>query len=116
MKQEEIMLAAFGALAQATRMAVFRLLVREGPQGLPAGEIARRLGVPQNTLSTHLAVLARGELVTSRREGRRIIYAASMAGVRDMVLFLTRDCCAGRPEKCCELVDMLMPAQGEAAS
>lgn len=111
--QDDTLMTAFAALAQPTRMRVFRLLVREGPEGLPAGEIARRLKVPQNTLSTHLAVLARGRLLRARRTGRRIIYAADMNGVRDMIRFLTRDCCHGHPEKCEQLLDALLPACGE---
>jgi len=110
---DETLMNAFSALAQPTRLAVFRLLIREGPQGLPAGEIARRLDVPQNTLSAHLAVLARGHLVRSRREGRHVIYAADLDGVRRVILFLTRDCCHGKPEKCEALVDSLLPACGE---
>ena len=110
---DDTLITAFAALAQPTRMQVFRLLMREGPDGLPAGEIAHRLGVPQNTLSTHLAVLARGRLVRKRRDGRRIIYAADLQGVRDMIRFLTRDCCHGRPEKCEQLLDALLPACGE---
>ncbi len=99
---------AFAALAQPTRLAVFRLLVRQGPQGLPAGAIARKLAVPQNTLSSHLAVLARGGLVSSRRAGRRIIYAADMDGVRRILLYLTRDCCQGRPETCGALLEEVL--------
>ena len=111
---DEMLMNAFAALAQPTRLAVFRLLIREGPEGLPAGEIARRLKVPQNTLSAHLSVLARGQLVRSRRKGRHVIYAADLEGVRQLILFLTRDCCHGRPEKCEALVDSLLPACGEA--
>ena len=109
---DELLMNAFAALAQQTRLAVFRLLIRQGPEGLPAGEIARRLGVPQNTLSTHLSVLARGSLVRARRRGRNIIYAADLEGVRQLILFLTRDCCHGRPEKCEALVETLLPVCG----
>ncbi|HHN67026.1 MAG TPA: ArsR family transcriptional regulator [Thermopetrobacter sp.] len=115
MMNDEALMHAFAALAQPTRMKVFRLLVREGPDGLPAGDIARRLNVPQNTLSTHLAVLARGRLVRKRRAGRHVIYAADMEGVRDMIRFLTRDCCHGHPEKCEQLLDALLPECGPAA-
>lgn len=111
---DEMLINAFAALAQPTRLAVFRLLIREGAEGLPAGEIARCLNVPQNTLSSHLSVLARGQLVRSRREGRHVIYAADLDGVRRVILFLTRDCCHGRPEKCEALVDSLLPACGGA--
>jgi len=111
---DELLMHAFAALAQQTRLAVFRLLIRQGPEGLPAGEIARRLGVPQNnTLSTHLSVLARGNLVRARRQGRNIIYAADLEGVQQIILFLTRDCCHGQPEKCEALVETLLPIRGD---
>lgn len=91
---------ALGALAQATRLEVFRALVRAGPAGLPAGRIARRLELPAPTLSFHLAQLARAGLVTRRREGRRIVYAADFEGMAGLVGFLTEDCCGGAPEVC----------------
>lgn len=89
---------ALGGLAQDTRLDAFRLLVRAGDGGMPAGEIARSLGVPHNTMSTHLAVLAGAGLVKSRREGRSIIYRADFAGTRRLLSFLVEDCCAGVPE------------------
>lgn len=95
------------ALAQDTRLAAFRLLVRNEPGGLPAGEIARQLGVPHNTMSAHLAVLSRAQLITSRRDSRSIIYRANLASVQDTVRFLLRDCCGGRPEICQPLLDSL---------
>ena len=102
---------AFAALAQETRLAVFRLLVETGAEGLPAGDIARRLGVPHNTMSTHLAVLARAGLVASRREGRSIIYAGDYAGIRALIAFMLQDCYRGRPEVCAPLLDAaLAPA------
>ncbi len=91
---------AFAALAQEARLEVFRLLVIEGPEGLPAGEIARRLRLPPSTLSHHLAQLERGGLVASRRVHRQVIYAVDAGGVRDLVGFLAEDCCRGRPELC----------------
>ncbi|MFZ5700766.1 MAG: ArsR/SmtB family transcription factor [Pseudomonadota bacterium] len=93
-------LAALGALSQQTRLEAFRLLVRHEPGGLAAGEIAGALDVPSNTLSTHLAILARAGLVTSERQSRMIRYHASLVRLREMMLFLARDCCAGRPELC----------------
>lgn len=90
----------FSALAQDTRLAAFRLLVRHEPTGLPAGDIARLLEVPHNTLSSHLAVLARAQLVVSQRQSRSIIYRAHLERVQDTVGFLLRDCCAGHPEVC----------------
>jgi DNA-binding transcriptional ArsR family regulator len=88
------------ALAQESRLAVFRLLVRAGSEGVAAGEIARDLGVAPNTLSAHLSVLANAGLVTSRRESRSIIYAADYAGMSDLLAFLVEDCCQGRAEVC----------------
>lgn len=91
---------AFAALAHPTRLAAFRRLVTAGPAGLPAGEIARLLNVPHNTLSTHLACLAAARLVNSRREGRSIFYSAELYGIARLVNYLLSDCCAGRPELC----------------
>jgi DNA-binding transcriptional ArsR family regulator len=108
--------AALGALSQETRLTVFRLLVGVGAAGLPAGEIARRLGVPHNTLSTHLAVLARAGLVLGTRDGRSVIYAADQAGIRALLGFLLEDCCGGRPELCAPLLDtMLAPCCAKEA-
>lgn len=84
------------ALAQGTRLAVFRLLIRCEPEGLPAGEIARELNVPQNTLSSHLATLAAVGLVRAQRAGRSIIYRADPDRVGALSVFLLRDCCGGR--------------------
>jgi DNA-binding transcriptional ArsR family regulator len=100
---------ALGALAQATRLDTFRLLVRHEPDGLLAGEVARLLGVPQNTMSAHLAVLARAGLVLSERHGRSILYRADLAALRALTLYLVKDCCAGRPELCAPLVEELTP-------
>lgn len=94
---------ALAALAQDTRLKTFRLLVQTGPNGLPAGEIARQLGVQPATLSFHLNQLERAGLVTSRRQSRQIIYAAHFAGMRELLTFLTENCCDGRPEICGDL-------------
>ncbi|RKQ97268.1 DNA-binding transcriptional ArsR family regulator [Kushneria sinocarnis] len=102
-------LAAFAALSQATRLDTFRLLVRHEPEGLSAGEIARQLDVPHNTMSAHLGVLARAGLVVSRRQSRSIIYRASLERMRDTIGFLVRDCCAGHPELCQPLLQELVP-------
>jgi len=91
---------ALGALAQETRLQVFRLLVAAGPKGLPAGAIAEELGAPTSTLSFHLAYLSRAGLVISRRESRSIIYSANFSGMRGLLDFLTEDCCKGSPEMC----------------
>jgi ArsR family transcriptional regulator len=96
---------ALGALAQESRLKVFRLLVRAGASGLPAGEIARTLGIPHNTLSSHLAILSRSKLVTSRKEARSIIYAVDLEGTRALLSFLVEDCCGGKPEACAPLLD-----------
>lgn len=93
-------LEAFSALSQSTRLEVFRLLIRCEPHGLPAGEIAARLGAPQNTLSTHLAILTRAGLTSSERRSRSIIYRVQLDAVRGLVGFLTDACCEGRPELC----------------
>lgn len=92
--------AAFGALAQETRLAVFRLLVQAGPDGVTAGEIAEALKVPASTMSHHLATIERAGLATSRRESRSIFYAADYEGIRQLLTFLMEDCCQGHPEIC----------------
>lgn len=92
--------AAFQALAHDTRLRAFRLIVAAGLQGLPAGEVARALGVPSSTLSSHLAILERAALVRSWRAQRSILYAAEREGIAALIDFLTRDCCRGRPELC----------------
>ena len=102
-------LLALSALAQETRLSVFRLLVRHEPEGVPAGDIARTLGVPQNTLSTHLAIMTRAGLIDSERHSRSIIYRAALGPFRDLVTFLLKDCCAGRPEICAPLMAELTP-------
>ena len=93
-------MAAFGALAQPTRLAAFRLLMAMAPEGLPAGHVASALGVPHTTLSTHLGILARAGLIRARRESRLVIYAADTDGARAVIGFLLEDCCRGRPEAC----------------
>ena len=86
---------ALGALAHDTRMDIFRLLVRAGCDGLPAGAISDRLGTRQNTTSTNLAILTRAGLITARRDGRSVIYSADSDGLRGLVGFLMKDCCSG---------------------
>ena len=86
---------AFAALAQETRLAAFRLLVRAGPAGLPAGEIARTLGTAPSTLSTHLGLLQRAGLVSSERRSRQIVYRADFEGIGALMRFLMEDCCKG---------------------
>lgn len=91
---------ALGALAQETRLAVFRRLVQAGPEGIAAGAIGEQLGTAPATLSFHLKELAHAGLVTSRQEGRFIFYAANFAAMTKLLDFLTRDCCGGRPDMC----------------
>jgi ArsR family transcriptional regulator len=93
-------LQALAALSHATRLEVFRLLVRQGAIGLPAGQIAERLEVAPSTLSPHLAQLERAGLVTSSRDERRIIYAVNIEGMRALLAYLTEECCGGHPEIC----------------
>ena len=94
---------ALSALAHSSRLAVFRLLVRAGEEGVPAGEIAREIGAVPSTLSTHLNILSQAPLIRVRREGRSLIYAAEYAEMRELLSFLVADCCAGRPEICADL-------------
>jgi DNA-binding transcriptional ArsR family regulator len=98
--QLPIAVEALSALAHASRLAVFRLLVRTGAEGMAAGDIAREVGALPNTLSTHLTILGHAGLVHSRREGRSIIYSADYDRMRELLGFLVADCCGGRPEIC----------------
>jgi len=84
----------FDALSQETRLRAFRLLVQAGLDGLPAGAISEELGTPHNTLSFHLNHLSNAGIVSSRREGRSIIYTANFEMMRDLIGFLVRDCCS----------------------
>ena len=99
MKKSTI-IAALGALAQETRLDIFRLLVQEGPDGMPAGDIGARLGQPSPTMSFHLNQLRFAGLVTSRRESRSIIYSAHFKAMNELLGYLTENCCGGRPELC----------------
>jgi len=87
---------AFGALAQETRLGSYRLLVQAGPAGMAAGAIADKLGLPPATLSFHLKELSRARLVTSRQEGRFVIYSADFENMLKLVAFLTENCCGGK--------------------
>ncbi len=107
--ESESTILALSALAQTTRLDTFRLLVRHEPDGLPAGEIARQLDVPQNTMSAHLGILSRAGLVKSERQSRSIIYRADLDTLRALTLYLVKDCCAGKPELCAPLVAELTP-------
>ena len=106
---------ALAALAHPGRLAVFRLLVQAGQAGMPAGDVARRLQTPANTMSTQLAVLTRAGLVRSRRDGRSIIYTAAYDRMRGLLAFLVEDCCQGNPAVCpplAEIVSQPCPAEG----
>ncbi len=92
--------ATLAALSQESRLRVFRLLVRVGPGGMAAGSIADELDIPSTTLSFHLKELTNADLVVARRDGRSIIYSPHIDGIRDLMAFLTDDCCQGRPELC----------------
>ena len=100
-------IAALAALAQATRLDTFRLLVEHEPEGLPAGELARQLNVPQNTMSAHLASLSRAGLVNGERRSRSIVYRANLEWLRALTLFMIKDCCGSRPELCDPLLASL---------
>ena len=96
--EHDSVIAALAALGQTTRLETFQLLASHEPTGLPAGEIARQVGVPQNTMSAHLAILARAGLVQSARHSRSIVYRADLERLRVLVLFLLKECCAGKSE------------------
>lgn len=108
-------IATLAALAQSTRLETFRLLVKREPEGVPAGELARLMAVPQNTMSAHLAILAHAGLVIGERHSRSIIYRADLARFREVALFLLKDCCEGRPDICLPLVADLTPCRPRKA-
>jgi ArsR family transcriptional regulator len=108
MESEDAILA-LAALAQSTRLDAFRRLVRHEPEGVAAGELARLLDVPQNTMSSHLAILSRAGLVTAERQSRSIIYRADLKAFQAVALFLLQDCCGGKPEICAPLIESLTP-------
>jgi DNA-binding transcriptional ArsR family regulator len=103
-------LGALSALSQRTRLETYRLLVKHQPDGLPAGEVARLMEVPQNTMSAHLATLARAGLVVPERHSRSVIYRADLDRLRALTLFLVKDCCGGEAALCETLVSELVPS------
>ena len=110
-------IAALGALAQETRLELFRLLVATGPQGLPAGVIADRLGVQPSSLSFHLAQLANAGLITQRRLSRQLIYSAEYGAMTELLAYLTENCC-GRGLSCapaCDPADALSTGESDEA-
>ena len=98
-------LAQLSALAQENRLALFRLLIKAGPDGLPAGEIAAALGVPPNTLSAQLTLLSNAGLIEGTRQGRSIIYTAQYDAISGLIVFLMEDCCQGRSEICTPVLE-----------
>jgi ArsR family transcriptional regulator, arsenate/arsenite/antimonite-responsive transcriptional repressor len=104
--------SALSALAQESRLSVFRLIVQRGPRGLVAGQIAERLGIPGPTLSFHLAQLGRAGLVRARREGRSIIYAADYDGMRALMGYLTDNCCREDADGCAPAPKRAAKARG----
>lgn len=113
MESEEAILA-LAALAQSTRLEVFRLLVKHEPEGLAAGDVAKTLAVPQNTMSSHLAILARAGLVSAERRSRSIIYRADLSRFQALTAFLLEDCCGGRADLCAPVASC-KPARGKRA-
>ena len=104
---------AFAALSQETRLDLMRLLISVGATGLPAGDLGVRLSLPGSTLSFHLAALERAGLTHSTRHGRQIIHAVRLAGLRQLLAFLTETCCGGRPDLCGDLARLLPPFPDE---
>ena len=103
----KLAVAALAALAHEGRLAVFRMLVQAGADGVAAGEIARRLGVPANSLSANLTVLSHAGLIESRREGRSIIYTAAYERMAALLSYLVEDCCQGSPAICAPLAAIM---------
>ncbi|MDO7835079.1 metalloregulator ArsR/SmtB family transcription factor [Sphingobium sp. HBC34] len=108
---------ALGALAHETRLSVFRMLVKAGPEGMIAGAIAEHQAVPPSTMSHHLAILERAGIVQSERESRLIHYRADYPAMRRLLMFLIQDCCQGVPEMCGDLIAALhcSPSQSQGA-
>jgi DNA-binding transcriptional ArsR family regulator len=102
-------LNSLSALSQPTRLKAFRLLVANEPGGIAAGEIARLVDVPQNTMSTHLTTLAHCGLVLSERRSRSIVYRANLANFQALLVFLLQDCCGGRPDVCAPILSRISP-------
>jgi len=97
---EERAVASLSALAHGNRLRIFRLLVKRGPSGMPAGAIADRVGMSATNASFHLKELDRAGLLRSTRHGRFVRYAVDVEGMRKLLTYLTEDCCQGRPELC----------------
>lgn len=102
--KEDTALASLAALAHPTRLTAFRLIVRHEPDGLTTGQLVEATGLSQSTFSTHLAVLAKAGLVKSERRGRNLVQRAEIGRLRDLMLYLAKDCCQGRDELCEPLI------------
>ena len=98
--EKPLVIAALAALAQDNRLDTYRLLVQAGPEGMQAGQVAAALGLPPNTLSFHFDRLRQAGLVTVRRDGRSMIYAARFDTMNALIGYLTENCCGGAPEQC----------------
>lgn len=98
--------AALGALAHEQRLAIFRLLVQAGPEGMAAGSIAEAMNSPASSISFHLSNLTRAGMIAQRRESRSLIYSADYDRVLSLIGFLLEDCCGGRPEICAPLAEI----------
>lgn len=98
--ETKVAVAALAALAQDTRLAIYRLLVERGPEGMPAGRIAEALSLPDSSLSFHLAQLSHAGLIVHKRLSRQLIYSADFAAMNQLVGFLTENCCGGNPAQC----------------
>ena len=101
--ETDVAVRRLSSLAQDARLELFRLLVVAGPEGMAAGGIAFALGIPANTLSAQLLILSNAQLIRSRREGRSIIYAVNFDAMRELLVYLTEDCCRKNPEVCASL-------------
>ena len=107
--KEEQAIECFAAMAQKTRIAVLRLLVRNSPEGLRVTEIAKRIDVVTSTLSGHLNVLKRSGLVSSKRNQREIIYSVDLGTINDMMLFVLEECCDGNVSDCEKTFRLFLP-------
>lgn len=106
---ENSTIAALAALAQPTRLQTFRLLVEREPEGVAAGELARLVGVPQNTLSAHLTIMTNAGLVAGTRHSRSVIYRVDLERFRSVMLYLLQNCCGGNAGLCAPLIQELTP-------
>jgi DNA-binding transcriptional ArsR family regulator len=107
---------ALSALAHQGRLSAFRTLIQAGQEGISAGELARRLEVPPNSLSANLTILSHAGLIASRRDGRSVIYSAQYDSMAAVLEFLMEDCCAGSPEICASMAEVLRRSQCAAVT